>query len=232
MSDTIYGEKLGIRLVIKPTVLFAFFMALTFIMAGRIDYWQGWIFNGLNIFFMLASYIVLRDQKDLISERQKPGQGMKKWDKIYYLASTLLFFTMFTTSVLDAGRFSWSPTVPVVMIILGCVVYSLGQILVLWAKRSNRFFSSVVRIQADRDQIVCTEGPYRFVRHQGYLGGLMCNIALPLLLGSYCGLILAVPLMVPLIVRTYLEDKTLYAELAGYRDYVRDVSFRLFPHVW
>jgi len=232
MSNTSYREKLGIRWIIKPTLLFVFFIALTFITAGRMDYWQGWIFNGLNISFMLASYIVLRDQKDLIKERQKPGEGMKKWDKIYYLFSTLLFFIMFTTSVLDAGRFSWSPTVPFVVIILGCVFYSLGQLLVLWAKRSNRFFSSVVRIQADRDHIVCTNGPYRFVRHPGYLGGLICNVATPLLLGSYWGLIPAIPLMIPLIVRTYLEDRTLYAELAGYRDYVREVSFRLIPHIW
>ncbi len=236
MSNTNQKERLGVRFVLRSisllTLLLAFFVALTFVTAGRLDYWQGWAFNGLNILFLLVSCIVLRGRKDLIKERQKPGKGMKKWDKFYYVVSALLFFVMFVTSVLDAGRFSWPPKIPFMLIIFGCVVYSIGQILVLWAKRANRFFSSVVRIQADRGQTVCTDGPYRFIRHPGYLGGLICNLATPLLLGSYWGLIPAIPLMIPLVVRTYLEDKTLLEELTGYPDYARKVHFRLIPHIW
>jgi protein-S-isoprenylcysteine O-methyltransferase Ste14 len=213
-------------------LLSAFFVALTFITAGRLDYWQGWIFNGLNVLFLLVTFIVLRDRKDLIKERQKPGKGMKKWDKFYFLVSTLLFFVTFITSVLDAGRFSRPPKVPFMIVIFGCVVNSMGQFFVLWAKKANRFFSSVVRIQADRGQTVCTDGPYRFIRHPGYLGGLISNLAMPLLLGSYWGLIPAIPLIIPLVVRTYLEDKTLVKELTGYNDYTRKVPFRLIPFVW
>jgi protein-S-isoprenylcysteine O-methyltransferase Ste14 len=236
MSNSSQKGSLGIRLVLRALLLLglllAFFVALTFVTAGRLDYWQGWVFNGLNILFLLLPFIVLRNRKDLIKERQKPGKGMKKWDKFYYLISTLLFLVMFITSVLDAGRFSRPSTAPLSFSILGCVVYSIGQILVLWAKKANRFFSSVVRIQADRGQTVCTDGPYRFIRHPGYLGGLIFNLATPLLLGSYWGLIPAIPLMIALVVRTYLEDKTLLEELTGYPDYARKVPFRLIPHIW
>ena len=84
----------------------------------------------------------------------------------------------------------------------------------------------------DRNQTVCRKGPYRLVRHPGYLGGSIANVAAPLLLGSYWGLIPAALLLAPMILRTYLEDKTLHEELAGYRDYALEVPFRLVPHVW
>jgi protein-S-isoprenylcysteine O-methyltransferase Ste14 len=232
MSEMGQREKLGIRLYLKSISLLGFFIVLTFVAAGRLDYWQGWAFNGLNVLSLLITYIALRDRKDLIKERLKPGKGMKKWDKCYYLASTPMYFVMFITSVLDAGRFSRPMKVRFIVAIFGCVVYSIGQIILLLAKRANRFFSSVVRIQADRNQTVCRDGPYRFIRHPGYLGGLIYTVATPLLLGSYWGLIPAVLIMVPLFVRTYLEDKMLHEELDGYGDYARKVRFRLIPHIW
>jgi len=35
-----------------------------------------------------------------------------------------------------------------------------------------------------------------------------------------------------LIVRTRLEDRTLQAELPGYREYAASTRYRLFPGVW
>src|SRR4030043_476816 len=140
MSEMGQREKLGIRLYLKSISLLGFFIVLTFVAAGRLDYWQGWVFNGLNVLSLLITYIALRDRKDLIKERLKPGKGMKKWDKCYYLASTPMYFVMFITSVLDAGRFSRPMKVPFIVAIFGCVVYSIGQIILLWAKRANRFF--------------------------------------------------------------------------------------------
>ena len=34
------------------------------------------------------------------------------------------------------------------------------------------------------------------------------------------------------VVRTALEDRTLQAELSGYRDYAQRVRYRLLPGVW
>jgi len=53
----------------------ALIIAITFIGSGRIDYWQGWVFNGLNIIFILLSYFLL--PPELIKERLKPGESMK-----------------------------------------------------------------------------------------------------------------------------------------------------------
>jgi protein-S-isoprenylcysteine O-methyltransferase Ste14 len=224
--------KIGIVHLLKLLSLLIFFVALTFLVAGRLDYWPGWVFNGLNVLVLSLTALLLRDRKDLIRERLKPGRGMKKWDKAYYVVSTPLFFVMFILSVLDGARFSWGPRVPVVVMIAAAAVFSLGQLIVLWAKVTNRFFSSVVRIQEDRGQTVCAGGPYRIVRHPGYLGGLIYTLATPLLLGSLWGLVPAVFAMASLVWRTAMEDRTLRDELAGYEDYARRVRFKLVPHVW
>jgi len=231
-EDNVKKERLGIRLILKSVLFFVIFIAVTFILAGRIDYWSGWIFNGLGIFFLILTYILLLDNKDLMKERLKPGKGMKKWDKIYYAASTPIFFIMFIVSVLDAGRFNWGPQVPLGVVILGILLYSIGQMIVLWAKRTNKFFSSVVRIQSDRGQKVCKDGPYRFVRHPGYVGGILFSIATPIVLGSFLGLAPLPMIIILVFIRTYLEDKTLQKELPGYLDYMKEVRYRLLPGIW
>jgi len=235
MSDqveTLKIEHLGIKLILKSILFFIVFIAITFISAGRIDYWPGWVFNGLNIFFIILTYITLLDRKDLIKERLKPGKGMKRWDKIYYAASTPVFFIIFIVSILDASRFGWWPLVPIGVIIFGIILYIIGQTIVLWAKRTNKFFSSVVRIQSDRNQEVCKDGPYRIVRHPGYVGGILFTIAIPFVLGSFLGLI-PLPLAILLLfIRTYLEDKTLQKELSGYTDYTKEVRYKLIPGIW
>ncbi len=232
MDDSNHKEKLGIKLYLKSLAIFLVFILVTFVVAGRLDYWQGWVFNGLNIFFILLTYYLLIDRKDVIKERLKPGQGMKQWDRIYYAISTPLFFVMFSLSILDATRFSWEPTIPFFIIVLGISLYCLGQFIVLWAKRTNRFFSSVVRIQHDRNQTVCTDGPYRFVRHPGYLGGIIFTIGTPLMLGSFWGLLPAAVTIPFIFARTYLEDATLQQELPGYVLYITKVKYRLFPFLW
>jgi protein-S-isoprenylcysteine O-methyltransferase Ste14 len=232
MDESNQREKLGIRLYLKSISIFLVFILVTFLAAGTLTYWQGWVFNGLNILFILLTYLLLIDRKDVIKERLKPGEGIKSWDRLYYMVSTPLFFVMFIVSILDAARFSWRPTVPFLMMILGIFLYCLGQTILLWAKRTNRFFSSVVRIQHDRNQTVCTDGPYRFIRHPGYLGGLIFTIGTPLLLGSYWGLLPAVLSVIVLIWRTRLEDITLRKELPGYTLYTTQVKKRLIPYLW
>lgn len=229
-ESTVGKEELEGKLIFKSIFFFALIIAITFIGAGRINYWQGWIYNGLNIIFLLLSYFLL--PRELIEERLKPKEGMKKWDKIYYIVSIPVYFAILIISILDGGRFDWEPRIPILVVIIGVVVYTIGQIIVLWAKKVNKFFSTVVRIQKDRGQTICKDGPYRFVRHPGYLGGLLCNIVTPFVLSSFWGLIPAVIAVVLLFIRTYLEDKTLQRELEGYTDYTNEARYRLLPGIW
>jgi protein-S-isoprenylcysteine O-methyltransferase Ste14 len=56
--------------------------------------------------------------------------------------------------------------------------------------------------------------------------------AIPLALGSLWTFLPALLTNVLLVVRTGLEDRTLRAELPGYREYAAVVRYRLFPGVW
>jgi len=79
---------------------------------------------------------------------------------------------------------------------------------------------------------VISSGPYRFVRHPGYVGGIVANAAGPLALGSVWALIPGTLTSVLVIIRTALEDRTLQEELPGYREYAQQVRYRLLPGVW
>ena len=97
---------------------------------------------------------------------------------------------------------------------------------------ANAFFSMVVRIQEDRGHAVATGGPYRYVRHPGYVGMMLSLLGTPLLLGSLWALVPAGLATCLYVVRTALEDRTLQEELEGYKDYAGQVRRRLLPGVW
>ena len=169
---------------------------------------------------------------ELANQRAFVKEGTKTWDKFFlatYFPISLLVFPI--VAGLDAGRFHWSQ-LGITYAIAGVVLYLACFILGYWAMVANEHFEATVRIQEDRDHKVITRGPYRFIRHPGYFGGLLFNIATPLVFGSFWGLIPTIVAIILLFVRTYLEDKTLQAELPGYVDYTKEVKFKLLPGIW
>jgi protein-S-isoprenylcysteine O-methyltransferase Ste14 len=132
---------------------------------------------------------------------------------------------------LDA-RFDWSPnfSLPAKTVSLLIIVasYALGS----YALIENRYFSGMVRIQTDRGHRVVSSGPYAWVRHPGYAGALATYLVTPVFLDWWWTLVPTVCLAVVLVVHTYLEDRTLQDQLAGYREYAGKVRCRLLPGVW
>jgi protein-S-isoprenylcysteine O-methyltransferase Ste14 len=207
-------------------------VVIVFVASGRLDYWQGWVFLGGTAAFLAAAALLLRNDPGLVAERLRPGKGMKWWDKGYYLLSTPLWFAAIIVACVDAGRRHWSHHPAAILYVAFLAVYITGQGLYLWAKKANPFFSSVARIQTDRGQSVCRDGPYRFCRHPGYLGGVLFGLATPLVLGSYIALIPQALAVLLLIVRTGLEDRMLKKDLLWYTEYTKAVRFRLVPGIW
>ena len=224
--------KLSLQMAFRTVTGLAAVALFLFIPAGRLDYWQGWVYLALSLAILLVTRSVLRGNPQLMEERMKPGVGMKSWDKWYFATSTPLYFVMLVVAGLDAGRFGWTGPLPAWFYAFGIAVYLLGQAVFLWAKRVNNFFATVVRIQSERGQTVCHEGPYRYLRHPGYLGGILFGLSSPLILGSLWALIPAVLAAALLVIRTTLEDRTLQAELSGYIAYTQEVRYRLLPGVW
>jgi protein-S-isoprenylcysteine O-methyltransferase Ste14 len=81
-------------------------------------------------------------------------------------------------------RFMWTDIVPFSIQIISLIVAVLAYILGVWAMIENRFFSAVVRIQTDREHSVCDSGPYHYIRHPGYEGGVLWYLMTPLVLNS------------------------------------------------
>jgi protein-S-isoprenylcysteine O-methyltransferase Ste14 len=69
-----------------------------------------------------------------------------------------------------------------------------GFLATLLVFRENSIAAPVVRVQAERAQRVIDTGPYSVVRHPMYASAVPCLLGMPLLLGSWYGL-LVVPLM-------------------------------------
>ena len=90
----------------------------------------------------------------------------------------------------------------------------------------------MVRIQTDRGHHVVDSGPYRWVRHPGYVGGLLAAFAIPILLDSLWTFGVVAVYTIALIIRTSLEDRTLQAELPGYAEFTERTRYRLFPGIW
>jgi protein-S-isoprenylcysteine O-methyltransferase Ste14 len=220
------------KILLRAVVLLLAVSALIFGSAGRLNYWQGWLFVTTFVVVFVVAFSLFSDKKDLLYERIKPGPGIKWWDKIFFALYIPALIALFTVSALDAGRFRWTTSLPASVYVVGYLVLILSHSVLLWAMWTNRFFSSTVRIQTDRGHYVIQTGPYRFVRHPGYLAGLFWMISAPIVLGSLYGLVPASFVIVLLIVRTYLEDTTLKKELTGYADYAKKVPARLLPHIW
>jgi protein-S-isoprenylcysteine O-methyltransferase Ste14 len=156
---------------------------------------------------------------------------MQKWDITLISALVIVMVVGYVVACLNV-RSGWSPKLPLAVQLICLVVAVYGYDgLMMWAMVSNAFFMAMVRTQSDRHQTVTTSGPYRFVRHPGYLGGLLSYLGTPLLLNSLWAFIPAAGTTV-LITRTALEDKMLQAELPGYQEYTGQVRYRLLPGVW
>ncbi len=207
-------------------------LAMLLLAAGRWNYWQAWLITGLAMVVLVVELVVLRNQPEVINERLAPGKGWKSWDKLYVVFSGLLQMGMLILSGLDAGRFGWSPKFSWWVYGLCLLGYFTGHAIFLWAKRANNFFSSAVRIQKDRNQQVCKEGPYKLIRHPGYLGLILYTIFTPLLLGSLWGLIPQGIVVLLTLIRTRLEDNTLKKELPGYMEYAKEVKYHLVLGLW
>jgi protein-S-isoprenylcysteine O-methyltransferase Ste14 len=130
-------------------------------------------------------------------------------------------------------RFDWTPepfSLPIKIAAIAVLV--LAYAFSSWAMIENAFFSGVVRLQTERGHTVCSSGPYKTVRHPGYVGSLWSYLVMPLILDSVWAFIAVALLFVVIIVRTRLEDQMLQEELPGYKEYAGRVRYRLFPGVW
>ena len=231
MTTLALSNKARRQMILRALAAPLLMIGLLFFVAGRWNYWQAWIYTTLNMIILILMGTLLTKNTELVEERLNPKEGMKGWDKFYFAVTTPLYVIALVIGGLDA-RFGWTTDLPLTIYWASVLLYLLGQAIFLWARYTNNYFSSVVRIQTDRGQTVCKQGPYHYVRHHGYVGGFLFTITLGLLLGSWWASIPQVIAALMIIWRTAREDKTLQAELPGYAEFTQETKYRLVPGIW
>lgn len=220
------------KFVAKALISTLVFSAVLFFSAGTFNYIQGWIFLTATVTTALMNFWAIRNDEELMSERSQPGEGAKPWDKLILSMSAITYLGSIITAGLDSGRFQWSPVFHWSLYAIGVFLLVIGQVIFLIARNENRFFSSVVRIQVERNHTVCETGIYKTIRHPGYLGMMISMTGVPLITGSLWSIIPVTGSIALLIIRTCMEDESLKKELPGYTDYVKKTKYKLIPGLW
>ncbi len=195
--------------------------------AGRWDLPLAWAALGVYAAFVVLAQILM--DPELRRERMKPAPGGIDRHIRWAMLPFILGYWM--VAGLDI-RWHAAETIPQAWQSLGLAGLTASLGLALWAMTQNRFFSPVVRIQTERGHHLITSGPYRFIRHPGYLGGAASALSGAIALGSKWALLPAAGVVGVLIRRAIIEDRFLLRELAGYLEYSRTVRYRLVPGIW
>lgn len=231
MTSPDVGKGSGtVRSFLVSLVATLVFVSIVLASAGRVTVFQAWVYAAISLGLNVAQRVILSANPELARERAKPGAPTSA-DRALLGIGLLLTLAMLVTAGLQL-RFEGGPSLSTTWFVVGVALQVGGAALFLWALHANTFFSAVVRIQSEREHVVCTTGPYRSVRHPGNLGMLVGALGFPLLFQSSWSLVPAGLFAVSLIVRTSLEDTLLTRELDGYRAYREQTRFRLFPGLW
>ncbi len=226
-----WGRKEMRGHITGPLIIALFF----FLAAGRLDLYRAWTWAILTLLYYLAGGLVLlRINPGLLNERGNwdRKKDTKAWDKIIlWIFAGVGFYGHAVLMALDVGRFGWS-RLGSWFILPGAILYTASFILVYWSMAVNENFETSVRIQYERDHKVADRGPYRIVRHPGYAGLIIGNFGSAMIVGSAYGLITASATLLILLVRTWMEDRTLMQELEGYQEYADSTPYRLIPFLW
>lgn len=114
--------------------------------------------------------------------------------------------------------------------IVGCIVFLATYAGFAELLRENEYLSRTVKVQ--EGQKVVSTRMYGIVRHPMYAIIFWMFLSMPIIIGSFAGLIPMVLLPFILVKRIKNEERVLKSELEGYEEYTRKVRYRLIPFIW
>ena len=206
-------------------------VALFFISAGTLNYWQGWVYMAV---FIIASATyggyLAKHNPALLKRRTEVGIAHEKEP-----AQKIIIFFLFVVCIVLVGlppldvRFGWS-LVPWYVSIIGNVFVAFSFYIFYLVSKVNTYAAANIRVE--EGQKVITTGLYGFVRHPMYFGALFLFIGTPIALGSWRTLLLTPVLLLILVARILNEEKILAPDLPGYSEYQKKVTTRLIPFIW
>jgi protein-S-isoprenylcysteine O-methyltransferase Ste14 len=146
----------------------------------------------------------------------------------YYLLARLLFqlvlLVAFAIRVASGSPVATPPAAVGALLTIG------GFFFRRWARKvlGERFRGFEVRRE---ERGLERRGPYALVRHPGYLGLMLMDVGLPLMLNLPPGLLLSAMLVALVVRRIAIEDRLLAETYADYASYASSHR-RLIPGIW
>jgi protein-S-isoprenylcysteine O-methyltransferase len=159
--------------------------------------------------------------------------GAKQDTKPHWSSSLAVMFAMIAAFVLPhVPIFSFVNFAPVNPFIssIGTIICLAGWIFFVWARQSlGKNWSG--NVSAKKDHELVTSGPYRYIRHSMYTGGLIACIGSAIVVGGPFIFFLA--FLTPIFIwRTGAEDKLMTRQFPNeYPDYMKRTK-ALIPFVW
>jgi protein-S-isoprenylcysteine O-methyltransferase Ste14 len=181
------------------------------------------LFYGLNVFWVIEFFI--------FNNRQQRGRFQE--NKSFYWLSFAILLTIGLTLLLnrnDVGRYVEAPFYQVIqMIALG--FYTVGLLL--------RYTSSMIlgkhftrHVRVDKNMILASTGPYRFLRHPLYVGLWLITLAFPLFVGNWISFLFGLIVLTSLLlVRMRFEERALTTLHPEYQSWKRK-RYRFIPFIF
>jgi protein-S-isoprenylcysteine O-methyltransferase Ste14 len=223
--------KTLVQAAISVPIGLVVFGLLVFWPAGTFDYWQGWTFIAVFAVATLIPSVYLAVKNPEALRRRMQAGPAAETRPLQKLVSAVAFGSMAAMIVISAldFRFGWS-SVPAAVSVVGDILVGVGLTIAMLVTIQNGYAAANVTVESG--QQLSSTGWYGFVRHPMYFGNVIMMIGVPLALGSYWGLLIVIAGLLVLALRINDEELLLTQELAGYRDYMQKVHYRLVPYVW
>lgn len=215
----------------RQLIFLLFLAVLLFAPAGTLRYWQAWLF--LLVFvagtIAIGVYFLLHDPA-LVERRMTVGPAAEQEpaQKIIVAIIVAGFLLLMVIPGIDF-RWHWS-SVPTWLVVLADIGIVASFVIFFVVMKQNSYAASTIRVEAG--QPVVSTGLYGIVRHPMYSGALLLVFFIPLALGSYWCLLVALATLPALIWRLLDEERYLKINLPGYADYCGKTRYRLIPFVW
>ena len=220
--------KLLFNALIKYISGLVIVIAILFLPAGSLNYYNGWMFIALLFLPMLSLGAVLLIKSPDLLEKRIGVKEKEKTQKGVVAFSAFMFMIGFIIAGFDY-RFGWS-NIPLPIVITASVIMLLSYMLYAEVMRENAYLSRTVEVQ--ENQKIIDSGLYGIVRHPMYAVTLWLFLSIPIVLGSWLSFLCFIPYIGIIVIRIINEEKVLEKGLEGYKDYKKRVKYRLIPFIW
>jgi len=229
----IAARHLGAQVALRFLLMSLLVIAILFLPAGTLRWWQGWTLLAVYVGFAMTAFLFFLKTDPQLVKRRLPAKEQRREQALILRFGGLLLLGIFMLPGFD-HRLGWSRrwlgAEPIWLVVLSLALMLGAEFGMGWVMWTNRYAGRTIRVE--EGQKVITTGPYRFVRHPMYAFTVVMFIFSLLALGSY----VAVPaflLFAPIYVLRILdEEKVLRAELPGYTGYCAQTRWRLVPLLW